>query len=317
MQRLFITLMVLFTTSIAFAQGSFESEINASVKAIEQKMIDWRRHLHANPELSNREFKTMDFIVQELSVLGLPIEKGAAKTGVIALLDTGKPGPVVGLRADIDALPVKERVKIDFASKVETEYEGTTVGVMHACGHDAHTAILLATAHVMTKNKKLFTGKIVFVFQPAEEGAPVGEEGGAELLIKEGLIKKYGIQTMFGLHISASLSADMLQYKPEGVMAASDRLEIKVKGKQTHGSRPWAGVDPVVVGAQIIMGLQTIISRQSDLTKEAAVVTIAQINAVLGDITGNTERIVEFAERARAQGADQILAVFANRSPRS
>ena len=279
MQRLFITLMVLFTASFAFAQGSFESEINDSVKAIEQKMIDWRRHLHANPELSNREFKTMDFIVQELSVLGLPIEKGAAKTGVIALLDTGKPGPVVGLRADIDALPVKERVKIDFASKVETSYEGKTVGVMHACGHDAHIAILLATAHVMTKHKNLFTGKIVFVFQPAEEGAPVGEEGGAELLIKEGLIKKYGIQTMFGLHIAASLSADMLQYKSEGIMAASDRLEIKVKGKQTHGSRPWAGVDPVVVGAQIIMGLQTIISRQADLTKEAAVVTIAQINA--------------------------------------
>ena len=156
MQRLFITVMVLFTASFAFAQGSFESQIDASVKAIEKKMIDWRRHLHANPELSNREFKTMDFIVQELSVLGLPIEKGAAKTGVIALLDTGKPGPVVGLRADIDALPVKERVKIDFASKVETEYEGKTVGVMHACGHDAHTAILLATAHVITLNTKIY-----------------------------------------------------------------------------------------------------------------------------------------------------------------
>lgn len=279
MRHLFILLLVLFTNAFAFAQTTFESEINASVKAIEQKMITWRRHLHANPELSNREFKTMEFIVQELNGLGLAIEKGAAKTGVIALLDTGKPGPVVGLRADIDALPVKERVNIDFASKVETLYEGKTVGVMHACGHDAHTAILLATAHVMVKHKTLFTGKIVFVFQPAEEGAPVGEQGGAELLIKEGLIKKYGIQTMFGLHISSGLEAGMLQFKPEGIMAASDRIEIKVKGKQTHGSRPWSGVDPVVVGAQIIMGLQTIISRQSDLTKEAAVVTIAQINA--------------------------------------
>lgn len=276
--RLLFCIFFIAAYSHLNGQSSLNKELEKTVISIEKDMIAWRRHLHANPELSNREFKTMEYICNVLAPLNLPIEKGAAKTGVIAVLDSGNPGPTIGLRADIDALPVKERVNIDFASKIETEFEGNTVGVMHACGHDAHTAILLATAHVLAKHKDKFTGKIVFVFQPAEEGAPVGEEGGAELLIKEGLMKRYGIQNMFGLHISSGLDAGKLQYKTEGIMAASDRIEIKVKGKQTHGSRPWAGVDPVVVSAQIIMGLQTIISRQSDLTKEAAVITIAQIN---------------------------------------
>lgn len=275
----FITLLFLlvFCTKL-FSQTNFDKEVAATIKSLEQDLIRWRRHLHANPELSNREFNTMQYIFDVLAPLPLTIEKGMAKTGVIAVLDTGKPGPVIGVRADIDALPVKERVKLDFASRVETQYEGKTVGVMHACGHDAHTAILLATAKVMCTHKDKLKGKIVFVFQPAEEGAPVGEEGGAELLIKEGLFKKYGIQTMFGLHIASGLDAGKLQYKAGGVMAASDRLEIKIKGKQTHGSRPWAGIDPVVVSAQVIMGLQTIISRQTDLTREAAVITVAQVN---------------------------------------
>lgn len=277
MRYLFFLGLLIFTTALS-SQNTFDKEVEATIKAVEQDLISWRRHLHAHPELSNREYNTMQYILDVLAPLNLSIEKGAAKTGVIAVLETGKPGPIIGLRADIDALPVKERVKLSFASKVETEYEGKTVGVMHACGHDAHTAILLATAKVLTTHKDKLSGKIVFVFQPAEEGAPVGEQGGAELLIKEGLIKKYGIQTMFGLHMTPGLDAGKIQYKAGGTMAAADRLEIKIKGKQTHGSRPWAGVDPVVVSAQVIMGLQTIISRQADLTREAAVITIAQIN---------------------------------------
>ncbi|MBK8701632.1 MAG: amidohydrolase [Saprospiraceae bacterium] len=276
--RNLICLFLTFLSIYATAQTSLEKEINDYALKIEADLIRWRRHLHANPELSNREYNTMEYIYKELSALKLPMEKGAARTGVIALLDTGKPGPVIGLRADIDGLPVKERVKLEFAAKAETEFEGKKVGVMHACGHDAHTAILMATANVLTRMKDQLTGKIVFVFQPAEEGAPVGEEGGAALLIKEGLIKKYGIEVMFGLHMAAGLDAGMFQYKTGGTMAASDRLEIKVNGKQTHGSRPWGGVDPIVTSAQIIMGLQTIVSRQIDLTKEAAVITIGQIN---------------------------------------
>ena len=253
--------------------------VDKKAKEIEAEMIVWRRHLHQNPELSNREFKTAEFIAKHLNKLGLKVETGVAKTGVVGLLDTGRPGPVIGLRADMDGLPVKERAPLSFASKVETEFEGKTVNAMHACGHDTHVAIQMAAASVLVSMKDKLSGKIVFVFQPAEEGAPVGEEGGAKLMIKEGMLKKYGIEVMFGLHISSDLNAGMLKYKTEGTLAAADRLYIKVKGKSSHGSRPWAGVDPIVTSAQIIIGLQTIISRQTDLTKEAAVITIGQFNS--------------------------------------
>ncbi len=267
-----------FLSLVVNSQSDIEKIINQKASAIEKDLIKWRRHLHENPELSNREFQTMEYINQNIQNLGLQIEKGAAKTGVIALLDTKKPGPTIGLRADIDGLPVVERVNIPFASKAKTEFDGKPVGIMHACGHDSHTAILMATAHILSSMKDKLTGKIVFVFQPAEEGAPKGEEGGAELLIKEGLIKKYGIETMFGLHIGAGLDAGKINYKVGGTMAASDVFEIKVKGKQSHGSKPWGGVDPIVTSAQIIMGLQTIISRQTDLTKEAAVISVGKID---------------------------------------
>lgn len=244
---------------------------------VEADVIKWRRHLHQNPELSNREYNTMRYIFQHLSTLDIKVDTGIAYTGVVAVLDSGKPGPVIGLRADMDALPVKERADVPFASKATAEYNGAIVNVMHACGHDSHVAILMGVATVLHKHKKELTGKVVFVFQPAEEGAPDGEEGGAKLMIKQGLIQKYGIEVMYGLHISSVTPVGTLTYKPRGVMAASDVLHIKVKGKQTHGSRPWDGVDPIVASAQIIMGLQTIISRQSDLTQEAAVITIGKI----------------------------------------
>ncbi|MFM2394865.1 MAG: hypothetical protein RLZZ546_2848 [Bacteroidota bacterium] len=279
MAKYLLFLLFLGAQYCSLGQSSIEKTIDQKAKAIEADLIKWRRHLHQYPELSNREFNTMKYIAETLKPLGMPMEVGAAKTGVIALLDSGKPGPVIGLRADIDGLPVTERAPLPFASKAVGEFEGKSVGVMHACGHDTHVAILLATAFVLNDLKKDLKGKVVFVFQPAEEGAPKGEEGGAQLLIKEGLMKKYGIEVMFGLHISSGLNAGMINYKAGGTMAAVDNFEIKVKGKQTHGSRPWAGVDPIVTSAQIIMGLQTIISRQTDLTKEAAVITVGQINS--------------------------------------
>lgn len=246
---------------------------------IEDEMIAWRRHLHQYPELSNREFKTSDFLAKHLMSIGLNMERNIAKTGIVAVLDTEKPGPIIGLRADMDGLPVKERVDLPFASKAKGEYNGQEVDVMHACGHDAHMAILLATATVLQKMKKELKGKIVFIFQPAEEGAPEGEQGGAKLMVDEGIMTKYGIQVIYGLHISSITDVNTILYKPMGIMAAVDMLKIKVKGKQVHGARPWGGVDPIVTSAQIILGLQTIVSRNVDITKEAAVVTIGKITS--------------------------------------
>ena len=266
-------------SSFLLAQSQVETKVNALVTEIEPQVIKWRRHLHQYPELSNREFNTMKYIAENLKGLDVTIETGMAHTGVVAVLDTGKPGPTIGLRADMDALPVRERVDVPFASKEETEYLGQNVGIMHACGHDSHVAILMGAATLLNQIKKDLTGKIVFVFQPAEEGAPAGEEGGAALMIKQGIIEKYGIEVFYGLHISSITEVNTITYKPMGAMAAADQFSIKVKGKQAHGSRPWSGTDPIVISAQIIMGLQTIISRQTELTKEAAVITVGKITS--------------------------------------
>ena len=252
-------------------------EIDNYIQNVKPDVITWRRHIHQNPELANREFETMEYICRQLDNIGLPYKKGMAYTGVVAVLETGKPGPVIGLRADMDALPVRERVNLPFASKVETEYLGSKVGVMHACGHDAHVAILLGVAKVLKFIQPKLIGKIVFVFQPAEEGAPPGEEGGAELLIKQGLFEEHKMEVMFGLHISSMVETGKINYKPRGIMAAADRFEIKVKGKQTHGSKPWDGVDPITVSAQIVLGLQNIISRQVNLETAPAVITVGKI----------------------------------------
>ena len=251
--------------------------IDQKAAAINDQVIQWRHHFHQFPELSNREFKTADAIAQYLTGMGYEVDRSFAKTGVVAVLDSGKPGPTVGLRADIDALPVTERTPIPFASKETSTYLGQEVGVMHACGHDTHISMLLGTASILKDMKNQLKGKVVFVFQPAEEGAPPGEEGGAGLMVKEGLLDKYGIDVMFGQHIGSGLDVGKLVYKPGGMLAAADVFNIKVTGKQTHGSQPWAGVDPITVSAQIIMGLQTIISRQTELTKEAAVITVGKI----------------------------------------
>jgi amidohydrolase len=268
----------LLTIGSAFGQKNDEKISKLSDK-IEQKVIEWRRHVHQNPELSNREFETAKYIETHLRKLGISVQTGVAKTGVVGILKGKKPGKVVALRADIDALPVTERNDLPFKSNVRATYNGKETGVMHACGHDSHVAILMGVAEVLSQMKNDIHGTIKFIFQPAEEGAPKGEEGGAELMVKEGVLKNPDVDAIFGLHIAAGLDAGKITYRPGGIMAASQSYQIDVMGKQAHGSRPWASVDPIVASAQIINGLQTIISRESELTKEGAVITVGMINA--------------------------------------
>jgi amidohydrolase len=285
MKKLFALFLFYCIIQTTFAQTNPKvlAKLDVQAKEIEAKVIEWRREFHQFPELSNREFKTGAKIAEYLKSLGLEVKYPVAKTGAVAILRTGKPGPTIALRADIDGLPVVERNALPFASKEKSEYLGQSVGVMHACGHDTHIAILMGAAQILTKMKSELKGTIVFLFQPAEEGAPAGEEGGAALMIKEGALDNPKVDAAFGLHISSLTPVGTLTYKPEGMMAAVDHLKIKVTGRQTHGAAPWNGVDPVVVSAQIINALQTIVSRQMEITQEAAVITVAQINGGVRD----------------------------------
>ena len=253
-------------------------KINVATSKIESKCIAWRRDLHQNPELGNNEFRTAKLIADHLRSLGFEVKEGIAKTGVVGILKGSKPGPCIALRADIDALPIEERVDLPFASKVKSTYNGKEVGVMHSCGHDTHVAILMSVAEILAGMKSELKGTVKFIFQPAEEGPPEGEEGGAPLMIKEGVLENPKVDVMFGLHISSQTDVGKITYRSEGIMAASDWYTIKVKGKQTHGSQPWTGVDPVVISAQIINGLQTIISRQTDITKNPAVISVTTVH---------------------------------------
>lgn len=248
-------------------------------KGIEQKVIDWRRDFHQNPELSNREFKTAEKIAAHLKSLGIEVQTGVAKTGVVGILKGNKKGKVIALRADIDALPVTERNDLPFKSTVTSEFLGQETGVMHACGHDTHTAILMGVAEILANNKDKIKGTVKFIFQPAEEGPPPGEEGGALLMVKEGVLKNPDVDAILGLHINSGTPVGVIRYKSEGIMAAVQRFVIQVEGKQTHGSQPWKGIDPILISAKIIDGLQTIISREVDLTKEAAVISVGKITS--------------------------------------
>ena len=270
--------LLLYSLSICvsiptLAQTKNADPVDLAIKKLEPKTIEWRRDIHQHPELGNREFRTSKLIAAHLRSLGLEVKEGVAKTGVVAILKGDKPGPVIGLRADIDALPVTERVNIPFASKVKTTYNGQEVGVMHACGHDTHVAMLMTAAEILAGMKNEIAGTVKFIFQPAEEGAPEGEEGGAALMIKEGVLENPKVDAMFGLHINAQTPVGQIKYREQGMMAASDWFTIKIKGKQSHGAQPWMGIDPVIVGAQIINGLQSIVSRQMELTKNAVVIS--------------------------------------------
>lgn len=270
-----LVLCFILIASISTGQNKKAAKL---IDDIESKVIEWRRDFHENPELSNREFRTAKIIAAYLKSLGMEVQTGVAHTGVVGILKGGKPGPVVALRADIDALPVTERVDIPFASKLTSTYNGIKTGVMHACGHDTHTAMLMGTATVLAKMRKDLKGTVKFIFQPAEEGPPVGEEGGAKLMVKEGVLKNPDVDAIFGLHISSQTPVGIITYKPGGAMAAAQRFEIKVHGKQSHGSQPWAGIDPIVISAQIINALQIIVSRETELTNEAVVITVGMIN---------------------------------------
>lgn len=240
---------------------------------LEQKVIDWRRDLHQNPELSNREFRTAKVVAEHLKNLGLEVQTGIAYTGVVGVLRGSKPGPVIAMRADMDALPVIEQTDVPFKSTAISEYRGNEVGVMHACGHDLHMAMLMGAAEKLASMKDEISGTIVFIFQPAEEGAPGDEEGGAELMLKEGMFEKYKPEVVFGIHVWSAGNTGHISYREGPLMASSDRFEITVKGTQTHGSRPWGGVDPIVAAGQIIGSTQTIVSRQVNITKAPAVVS--------------------------------------------
>jgi amidohydrolase len=269
-------LLCLLTTSL-FSQSQGDAKTAKGAAEIEAKVIEWRHHLHENPELSNREFETAKYVEQHLRSLGMEVRTGVAYTGVVGILKGGKPGGVIALRADMDALPVTEIVDLPYASKVKTTYLGKDVGVMHACGHDTHVAMLMGAAELLSKRKSEIEGTVIFIFQPAEEGAPKEEGGGAKMMVKEGVLTDYKVETAFGIHINSQTPVGHVNYKPGGAMAASNPFKIVVRGKQAHGSAPWASVDPVVAAAQIIVGLQTIVSRQMDLTKEPVVITVGKI----------------------------------------
>lgn len=281
MKKIYLLLSFVLCTILSPAQinTKLQAKLDQQAGEIEKKVIEWRRHFHQYPELSNREFKTGARIAEHLTALGLEVKYPVAKTGAIAILRGAKPGRVVALRADIDGLPVTERNSLTFASKEKSVYLNQDVGVMHACGHDTHIAILMGVAEVLSKMKSEISGTVVFLFQPAEEGAPDGEEGGAALMIKEGVLDNPKVEAIFGLHISSITPVGRITYKPDGLLAAADTYTIKVKGRQSHGSAPWMGVDPIVVSAQIIAGLQTIVSRQTELTKEAAVITVGKFTS--------------------------------------
>lgn len=256
-----------------------DPEIATAAENIEKQVIEWRRDFHQNPELSNREVETAKKIEAHLNKLGMEVQTGIAKTGVVGILKGNKSGKVVALRADIDALPVTERNDLPFKSTVTTEFMGTKTGVMHACGHDTHTAILMGVAEILSKNKDKINGTVKFIFQPAEEGPPPGEEGGASVMIKEGVLKNPDVDAIFGLHINSATPVGTILYKPEGIMAAVEEFVINVQGKGTHGSAPWSGVDPILISAKIIYGLQTIISRESKLVDAPAVITVGKISS--------------------------------------
>jgi amidohydrolase len=254
------------------------SNIDQKARSIEEKIIQWRRYFHQNPELGNREFKTAEKVAEHLKQLGIEVKTGVAHTGVVGILKGGKAGPVVALRADMDGLPVTERVEVPFKSTVVADYNGQKTGVMHACGHDTHIAILMGVAEVLASMKNELKGTVKFIFQPAEEGAPEGEEGGAKLMVKEGVLENPKVEAIFGLHIDSQIEVGKIAYRPGATMAAVDFFSINVKGKQTHGAYPWSGVDPIVTSSQIVTALQTIVSRNLNLTQAPAVVTIGAIN---------------------------------------
>jgi amidohydrolase len=286
MKKILLFLLLGVSLSAVAQTEALKAKISKSADKIEGQVIAWRRDFHEHPELGNNEFRTADIVAKYLTSLGIEVKTGVGKTGVVGILKGGKPGPVVALRADMDALPVTERTPVAFASKVKATYNGQTVGVMHACGHDSHTAMLMGVAEVLSGMKSELKGTVKFIFQPAEEGAPVGEEGGAALMVKEGVLENPHVDVVFGLHIDAQTEVGKISYRSGGTMASVNDMQIIIKGKQAHGASPWESIDPIVTSAQIINNLQTIVGRNLDVTQNAGVVTIGSIHG------GNRSNII-------------------------
>ncbi len=304
MKRAFLTLIIL-SGFLAFPQHG----LDADIASIESKVVEWRRDFHQNPELSNREFKTGEKIAAHLKSLGLEVQTGIAHTGVVGILKGNNPGKVLALRADMDALPVTERTDVPFKSTVMTTFDGVETGVMHACGHDTHMAILMGVAEVLTKHKDKINGTIKFIFQPAEEGYPKGEEGGAALMIKEGALENPKVDVIFGLHIQDDQEVGTLAYRPGGMLASAQSWQVDVKGKGSHGSAPWSGVDPIMASVKIIDGLQTLVSREMQLTNEAIVLSVGKITSgVRSNIIPETAQIIGTLRTLDYGMQDQIKA---------
>ena len=280
-------------TTTTLSAATLDQRIDEAAKRVAPKVIECRRDIHEHPELGNREFRTSKLVADRLRALRIEVRTPIAHTGVVGVLRGGKGGKVVGLRADMDALPITEQVDLPFKSTVRSTYNGQDVGVMHACGHDAHVAVLLGAAEVLSSVRSDVPGTVVFLFQPAEEGAPAGEEGGAELMVKEGALDNPKVDAVFGLHVTSRYPVGTISYRPGSMMAAVDSFRIKVHGKQTHGAYPWLGVDPIVVASQIVLGLQTIASRQLDVSLAPSIVTVAAIHGGVRNniIPGEVEMI--------------------------
>ena len=302
MKKFFSTILSVLVVGVGYAQmnSKLQVKVDQQAKEMEAKVIEWRRHIHQHPELSNREVKTAAMVAEHLKKLGIEVQTGVAKTGVIGLLKSGKPGPVIALRADMDALPVTERNSLPFASKEKAMFNDQETGVMHACGHDSHVAILMAVAEILSKNKEALKGTVKFIFQPAEEG-------GAGVMVKEGALENPKVDVIFGMHIQSISPLGRITFRPAGMMAASDWFTIKVKGKQSHGAAPWMGIDPIAISAQIINGLQTIVSRQTELTKEAAVISVGRINSGIRENIIPEEAIMGGTIRTLDEDMRQII----------
>ena len=303
--------LALSFTSLSAVADVLNETIADEVAAVADRVVAWRRDIHANPELSNREFRTSELVAEHLHDLGIEVQTGVAHTGVVGVLEGGKPGPVIALRADMDALPVTEKTGLPYASKVRGEYQGREVGVMHACGHDNHVAILMGAAEVLAAVRDELPGTVKFLFQPAEEGPPKGENGGAKMMIEEGALQNPQVDAVVGLHISQSDVVGRASFRSLGMMASAQRFEVEITGSQTHGALPWSGVDPIVTGAQIVNGLQTIASRQVDITQHPVVVTVGKFEAGVRDnIVPETARlsgtIRTFDPNVRAQVHEKI-----------
>jgi amidohydrolase len=293
--------------ALALVSRAHGADLEAGLKAVDSKVIAWRRDIHQHPELSNREVRTAKLVAEHLRKLGLAVETGIAHTGVVGLLKSGQPGPTIALRADMDALPVVERTDVPFRSTAKSNYRGEEVGVMHACGHDAHVAVLMGVAEALAQIKSQLRGNVLFVFQPAEEGAPPGEQGGASVMLKEGIFEKYKPEAVFGWHAWASLNTGSIGYRSGPYMAGSQAWKAVVNGKQTHGSRPWQGIDPIVIAAQIVEGLQTVVSRQVDITRNPAVVSVGAIKGgVRNNIIPDSVEMIGTIRTFEAAQYDQV-----------